>query len=451
MKKSTLIPFVFLLLVLSSFTKKRTLVKQTEETIHKATTYFHSISTNGGYDGIYSIDLNKRYGEGFYEPAKTSEIWVQPPGTPSIGECYLRAYKITGKNQYLSAATDAALALAWGQRKIGGWEHLVDIGHFKKDSKKLSRKNGNCSLDDRMTQGPLSFLMDLDKVIDEQWLTESIEFGLHFMTKSQFKNGAWPQWYPLIGGYHDYYTFNDKAINSCISLMLKAHSIYGKEEYLESAKLGGDFIIHSQLPVPQSGWAQQYTPDLKPGWARSFEPPGVCSSVTSSNICTLADLYLYTKDEKYLKPIPDAISWLKNSKIGDNLWARLYEEGTNKPIYGDREDGFKIHYNYDSISEYERKSYSWQGNAGVRKAIEYYNKVISSGGDMNLMSNTKPTSTAQRKQKAEELTPKVSKVIASLDDKGRWLENNMIYSRLFVRNMNLLCEYLELIITINEH
>jgi len=263
------------------------------------------------------------------------------------------------------------------------------------------------------------------------------------MMKAQFKNGAWPQWYPLIGAYHDYYTFNDNSINDCIRVMLKAHKIYGKEEYLRSAKQGGNFIILSQLPLPQSGWAQQYSHDLKPAWARSFEPPGICSSVTARNIRTLVDLYLYTKDEKYLDPVPMAILWLEKSKIGDNLWARLYEVGTNKPIYGDREDGNKIHYDYASISEYERKSYSWQGSYGI-KEVAYYNQVKSLGANRYLAMRDKPLSSAQRQQKAEHLIAKTEQVIASLDDKGRWIENNMIYSKTFVRNMNMLCEYLEL-------
>ncbi|MHC4751732.1 MAG: hypothetical protein ACYTFW_17890 [Planctomycetota bacterium] len=31
--------------------------------LRKASTYLHSISTNGGYVGIYSKDLTKRYGD----------------------------------------------------------------------------------------------------------------------------------------------------------------------------------------------------------------------------------------------------------------------------------------------------------------------------------------------------------------------------------------------------
>jgi len=420
------------------------LEKQARATAKRAAQFFHSIATKGGYVGNYSLDLKKRYGEGFYEPAKANEIWVQPPGTPSVGEVYLRALRVTGDSMYLNASVDAGRALAWGQRKAGGWDHLVDVGHMNHDKDRPVRNNGRCSFDDDVTQSAISFLMDLDQVVDQPWVTESVDLGLQFIMKSQFPNGAWPQWYPLIGGYHDDYTFNDGAINDCIKTMLNAYRIYGKEEYLNCAKRGGDFIILSQLPPPQAGWAQQYTHDLKPAWARTFEPPGVCSAATANNIRTLIDLYLVTKEEKYLAPIPNAIAWLERSKIGADLWARLYEVGTNRPVYGDREDGNKVHYDYAKISERERTSYGWQGSFGIRQAVAYYARIKSGGGKDRSAHHTEPLTPRQRKQRAERWAPRVREAIAALDGQGRWAKDGMIDTATFVKNMNLLCDYLEL-------
>lgn len=435
---------VTLLLAQNCFAGEKSLVQQAETVLKNASAYFHSISTRGGYVGIYSVDLKKRYGEALYEEARATEIWVQPPGTPSVGECFLRAYRITGEKQYLTAATDAACALAWGQRTVGGWDHRVDVAHLEKKSITVVRKDGRCTFDDNITQGALSFLMSMDTVIDEPWLSEAIELGLNHMMNSQFENGAWPQWYPLIGGYHDYYTFNDNTINDCIKVMLKAHRIYGKKEYLQTARDGGDFIILSQLARPQSGWAQQYSHDLKPAWARSFEPPGICSAATIRNIQTLVDLYLYTKESRYLKPIPLAFEWLDKSKIGDNKWARLYEEGTNKPLYGDREDGYRLHYVYENISEFERKSYSWQGQYGINAATRYYSNVKSLGADSFIAKRDKGLTADERKRDADRMEPKIKTILAEIDDKGRWINNNMISCKDFVMNVNMLCEYLEL-------
>jgi len=408
----------------------------------KAAEYFVSISTNGGYAGIYSLDLKERYGEAFYEPAKLSEIWVQPPGTPSVGQSFLRAFRTTGDSLYLQAARDAGRALAWGQSRWGGWDHRAEVADLRPDSRKPERRETRCTFDDNITQGALDFLISLDEFVREEWLAEAINLGLQFMLKSQFDNGAWPQWYPLRGGYHDCYTFNDKAINDCISLLLKAHKTYGREEFFSGAARGGDFIILSRFSAPQAGWAQQYSRRMEPAWARSFEPPGVCSLVTARNISTLVDLYLYTKDDKYLEPVPAALSWLEKSKIGENLWARLYETGTNRPVYGDV-DG-KVHYTFEEISAERRTGYNWRGAFEIPGAVEYYNTVKRMGAEAYLEQRSKPLTTIERRQKLASLLPQAGQVVALLDEKGRWLRDNLIYSSLFVQNFNTLCEYLEL-------
>ena len=145
-----------------------------------------------------------------------------------------------------------------------------------------------------------------------------------------------------------------------------------------------------------------------------------------------------------MQPIPPAIDWLEASKIADNLWSRLYEVDSNKPIYGDRLAGKIIHYDYEKISEKEQSSYAWRGSYGIESAVRYYDEVKSLGADRYNAKRTTPLTPEQTKKKAERLAPEVEKVIAALDDKGRWLENEMIYSQVFVRNVILLCDYLEL-------
>jgi hypothetical protein len=420
------------------------LAEEVRVTMKSASTFFRSISTKGGYVGIYSLDLKDRYGEAFYEKARETEIWVQPPGTPSVGQCYLRAWRITADNYYLDATREVARALVWGQREIGGWDHRVDVGHLKPEKTVPIRRKGRCTFDDDITQGALKFLIDADSVLDEAWLTDAIELGLRFMQKSQFDNGAWPQWYPLRGGYNDHYTYNDGAINDCIDVMLKAHAAYGKPEYLASAESGGDFIIASQLSKPQAGWAQQYSHDMKPAWARSFEPPGVCSAVTANNIRTLVQLYIYTEKDKYLSPVPLAIEWLERSKISDNLWARLYEVGTNRPIYGDRMDGHKVHYEYEKVSEKERTSYGWQGEYGIASAINQYRRHKAAGNNDVQPVKSSAMSKESRIQRTRKLEPTVRRIIGALGDEGRWVTNNVITCQTFVMRFMTLCNYLEL-------
>ncbi len=431
------------------------------DALERATGFLRSIATHGGYVGIYSLDLKQRYGEAKYEKATHSQIWVQPPGTPSVGEVFLRAYRVTGNRPFLAAAREVGLALAWGQRTRGGWDHRVDVSHRTSDVAAIERKTGHCSLDDDITQAAIRFLMELDQELDEPWLDESVQLGLRFMIEAQFENGAWPQWFPLRGGYHDYYTFNDNTINDCIGVMLAAHRRYGDSRYLASARRGGDFIIASQLPAPQAGWAQQYDHNMQPAAARAFEPAGLCSAATARNIRTLIELYLDTSDRRYLTPIPGAIDWLSHSKLpgdavgerhrgGADVWARLYELKSNRPIYGDRKQPRRVLYRYADLSETERRSYAWQGSFGIPGVINFYQTVQRVGRKELLRRRSAPLSIDSLRQRAGALVPRVRNICRSLDEQGRWIDDDEIRIGTFVKHMNVLCEYLETTARISE-
>ncbi|HBL48011.1 MAG TPA: pectic acid lyase, partial [Planctomycetaceae bacterium] len=63
--------------------------------------YFrNTLAVHGGYVYYYSLDLRERWGEGKAGP---DQIWVQPPGTPTVGLAFLAAYKATGEPFYLEA------------------------------------------------------------------------------------------------------------------------------------------------------------------------------------------------------------------------------------------------------------------------------------------------------------------------------------------------------------
>jgi hypothetical protein len=261
------------------------------------------------------------------------------------------------------------------------------------------------------------------------------------MLTSQSDNGAWPQWYPSIGSYHDYWTFNDDALSNCIKVMIRAHRQYQKPVYIKSVEKAGDFIIESQIKGSQAGWPQQFDHDLNPGWARRFEPPGICSSVTASTIGILLDIFLYTKNEKYLKPIPAAIEWLEKSKIDENTWARIYEMNTNKPIYGqhDRE----VHY----LASEGRTDYRFIGEFGIPDMLIYADTILKSKSEYS----EKTLSQNEIRTKIDNMMKSVQRAMALQNDQGYWLdrETGMINLEDFVKNMHLFCEHLELSKKIN--
>ena len=70
------------------------------------------------------------------------------------------------------------------------------------------------------------------------------------------------------------------------------------------------FLVTQQGP-PQPGWALQYTLDLKPSGARSYEPNALVTHTTAANIELLVRFYRLTGETKFLARIPEAIDWLE--------------------------------------------------------------------------------------------------------------------------------------------
>lgn len=425
------------------------LAGRASEAMERATRYFVSkVATHGGYLWTYSEDLKERAGEG---KATQSQIWVQPPGTPSVGFAFLRAYRVTGSEIYLNAAKGAADALVWGQLASGGWDYRIDFDsvasrrwYFRRDKEKGQGPNGRrntSTFDDNNSQSALRLLMAIDQATNRQLsYHRAAEYGLRFMLKSQFPNGGWPQRFPPPSrGYAGYYTFNDNAINDCIKVVLEAYRIYGDKRFMESAKKGGDFIIASQLGSPQSGWAQQYDYNMKPAPARWFEPAACNGAVTCRNIRTLIELFLETGEEKYLKPISSALKWLEKSKLREGVWARFYELGTNRPIYvtADR----RVVYERVNL----RPGYGWFGNYGGEEVARLYKKVVAVGREKYLAEKARPPSPAEKRRRLRSLEAQVRKIIAAQDAEGRWVESGRIETSTFIRNVGALCEYLAMI------
>lgn len=461
MKPPVLATLLLLLLLQGAATADTlSLADQARDALQRSTAYFQSISTRGGYLWWYSEDLKQRAGE---SKASASQVWVQPPGTPSVGEAFLRAYEVTLHSRHLEAARAAAEALAWGQLASGGWTYQIDFDPANQrwyrrvekgelSDKQIAKRRNVTTFDDDTTQSALRFLMAFvvaDTNASPQ-IRAALDYGLAGLLRAQYPNGAWPQGFdgshrepgrhqsksatvpdtwsrtPDVKEYWHHYTFNDNAMRNCITTLLDAHRKFRKPEYLAAAKRAGDFILRAQLPAPQRAWAQQYNFNMEPAWARRFEPPAVSSGETAGIIRTLVDLYRATGDKKYLEPIPAAIDWLKRSEISVNKWARFYEPGSNKPLYFTRE--YRLVYTDDDLPTH----YGFQGEFGIPDAIAYYRDAFRRDGA------SEPT----RKKSRGDLESNVRKIISALDAKGRWVQDGRIESRVFIANVNALCDYL---------
>lgn len=418
------------------------LATEAERSLEKGIAFMKSLAIEGGYVYHYSMDGKEKWGEG-----KTDDrtIEVQPPGTPAVGMSFLRAYRITKNKDFLKAAEEAANALILGQNELGGWVHKI---YFDRPTRK------KVSFDDNQTQSAISFLMELDQEIARPTLTEAVKKALDMMLESQLDNGGWPHQYPWQGNYHDYATFNDQGINDCIRVMIEADSYYKKEDINKSLHKVGRFLMISQLPPPQPGWAQQYNEFLQPAWARTFEPPSVCPYASVNNINSLIDLYEHTGRRNYLEPIPDAIKWLKESRLPNGKWGRFLELGTNKPLYYDR-DRIRVE-SMDELSLERSSGYGYETDikAALGAAELRYLQAIG-----KVETKSKPDVSNAIK----ELSSNVHTIINSQDEKGRWVSyqekfkkqgrgmwngeyrvEDRISSALFNKNVGALCEFLEM-------
>jgi len=458
----------------------------------KATKFMRSIATEGGYLWSYSEDLKFRAGE---VKATATQIWIQPPGTPAMGEVFLRAYTATKETEYLAAARDAATALVRGQLESGGWDYSIDfapdkfvLAYRRTDAGKLSateaakRKNIS-TYDDNNTQDALRFLLayvavrkDSKDVADKDIRT-ALDYGLKKMLESQYPNGAWPQRYdgqpksekefPVKKAsipqtyprehqkidYKGYYTLNDNAMGDCIDIMLHAYQQLGDAKYLAAAKRGGDFLLLAQLPEPQPIWAQQYNANMEPAWARAFEPPAVTGGESVWAMRTLIQLHVQTGEAKYIEPIPRALAWYKRSEIAPGKWARYYELTTNKPIYGDR-DG-KIYYHLQDISKERQTGYGWESDFGFKKLMSEWEQLQQEGRDKMLARLTPKAPSDKTKQATrKKLAQQVETILKQLDAQGRWMTEGKpvneaadlktgrrIETEVFIKHMRVLADY----------
>ncbi len=154
------------------------------------------------------------------------------------------------------------------------------------------------------------------------------------------------------------------------------------------------------MPEPQPAWAQQYNYQMQPIWARKFEPPAVSGSESQDVLETLIRIANYTHQDKYLKPIPSALNYLKKSQLSDGRMARYYELRTNRPLYMSRQGkAYRLTYDDSDLP----KHYGWKVPSRLDDIARQY----------------EPKSTREQSEKIPEA--KVREIIEALDEIGRWI------------------------------
>ncbi|MGH8167436.1 MAG: pectate lyase, partial [Woeseiaceae bacterium] len=178
------------------------------DTMKRATAFMtDEVSYRGGYLWDYLPDFSRRWGE---MEAFDTMIWLQPPGTSSMGHVFLDAYHATGDEDYYEAAEQVAAALTWGQHPSGGWNYLVDfagdrsleqwyatIGRNGWRLEEFQHYYGNATFDDQVTTDAAKFLLRLYvEKLDPRYKVP-LDKAIQFVLDSQYRVGGWPQRYPL--------------------------------------------------------------------------------------------------------------------------------------------------------------------------------------------------------------------------------------------------------------
>lgn len=395
--------------------------------------FVEKASVEGGF--VYYVTLEgRRLGEG---EATATEIWVQPPGTPAVGEAFLDAYEATGDGSFLEAALKAGKALAYGQLESGGWRNSVDFDASgpRIDQYRDGKGKGKnfSTLDDDITQSALGFLMRLDSLSKgrDPDIRAAIDHALPCLLAAQFPNGGFPQGWtgpvadrPAVkASFPDYdwrtegrikeywneYTLNDGMALTMTETLLRAHRLAGRAEALEALKRFGEFLLLAQLPDPQPAWAQQYGPDMHPIWARAFEPPAVSGRESEDALLALLRIAEVTGDEKFLAPIVPAVKYLESSLLPDGQLARYYEIGTNQPLYMQRNGkGYELTNDDSNLPDH----YGWKNPTRLDLIKNAYLARMA-GRPLAEVLDPAPVDAAM-----------VEKVIGELDSSGLWITSH---------------------------
>jgi len=456
---------------------KKNLSEEIKSAILKATKYFdEKVSVEGGYVWHYSPDLSRRWGE---LEANSTMAWVQGAGTVAMGNTFLDIYEATQDEYFYSLAEKSAFALIKGQLACGGWNYVIDyageesivkwydtIGKNAWRLEEFQHYYGNATFDDAATQGAATFLLRVYLIKSNSQIKTALDKAINFILESQYPLGGWPQRFPATDqfrkngnpDYTSYYTFNDNAMWNNIKFLFLCYAALGEKRLIDPIKKAMDFYLLLQQPKPQAGWAQQYSMDLKPAAARSYEPQSLDPQYTERHIELLIKYYELTGDKKYLSTISDALDWLEEIKISSDgdfyKVGKFIELGTNKIFYTHRV-GSNVkcgRYFYDYNSENDLKHYHSIRTINMGRIKEEYKNVQTQNIKIapkdtlwipGLASEKTPyeifklldETTNQQRDWMRGREPDsnfIKNILSQLDSEGRWLTTRVYISNPYI-------------------
>lgn len=308
------------------------------------------VAYRGGYVWSYLPDFSRRWGE---MEAYPTMIWIQPPGTATVGHLYLDCFHATRDEFYYQAAMEVAEGLIAAQHPAGGWNYLHDFagedsarrwyGTIGKNGWRLEEFHhyyGNATFDDAGASEASQFLLRLYLERRARTLRAPLERAIRFVLDSQYENGGWPQRFPFVEDapslhgrpdYTRYITFNDAVADENIKFLLMVYHTLGDERALAAIRRAMEVFVITQQPAPQAGWGLQHHHEtLRPIGARSYEPDALTTHTTAGNIAQMMDFYEWTGDGRFIARIPEALAWLESVRLPED---RIQVPGRRYPTF----------------------------------------------------------------------------------------------------------------------
>ena len=328
----------------------------------------------------------------------------KPSEGPPIPSTYSKGVRLGAPAAYYVTEEARVIAdrVANWQIPTGGWVKTGDYSRLRKPEDDHHDAWSFGTFDNDSTIYELRYLALVSTAADAAvpaarvavW-RDSFFRGLDYIFAAQYPNGGFPQVYPLVGWYHDAITFNDDAMEHIVELLRDISEAKPEFAFVPATlaseagrrvERGLQCFLAAQIVAAdgrRTVWAQQIDAlTLKPCAARNFEPISECSLESSHLVKFLMTIphpspAIVTAIEEAMKWFPahaiHNMIWDRNDTKGTglvpkpgapDLWARFYELGTGKPLFGDRDR--TIHYLFGELSNERRKGYGWyQPAAGV--------------------------------------------------------------------------------------
>ncbi len=251
---------------------------------------------------------------------------------------YQMAYEALGEEKYLQVAQRAAGALLKAQQADGWWPYAWTI---LEDGSVVFDTPETAPMEDHTQSVPILTMLYLHRLTKEEKYLQSAMRGLDFLLKAQNSNGSWSHHYNLkkqasetrsglVGGGE----LNDFTTTGPMRLVLLGYRLTKETRYLTAYLkaanwLAGDAFFDKAATGGAVGWAQQYSAQNQPVWARAFEPPALQTHASAMAASELINVYRLTGEERYLAPVRKWLDWWQGQGPTHYFY---YEVDTARPI-----------------------------------------------------------------------------------------------------------------------